>query len=664
MTSIETSLQQAHAHYRIGEYAAAAALLEPLAIAEASAEMLRLLGMARLRLGEHAQAQAYLARAEKIAPTDPWAAMQYGLALQADGLHHAALEKFRRAAALAPLEAAPYSNMSTSLRAIGDHLGAIRAARRGRLRAPGLAAAHYALGTAYLAAGFLGAAQAAFKKTTKLAPEFADGWVNLGVAAYRSGNIFVAKQAMREALRVAPGHHAAAANLGSFMRLTGEAEAGEKLLAETVATSPDAAAARINVAAEYLQEDRATEALALLEAPFPAEMRQHAELQRALALIKLGRIKEALTIIEALGTLPPALEPLKQWRLVLAAAAMGHAAEAGAAAGAMAQALQAPDILPEHRIMAEYDLARFHSKANDPVSAFVHWQKGHDLLAKMQPFSRADHERFVDTTIELFSAARLAGPHAANSAAAPVFIVGMPRSGTTLAEQILAAHRQVHGAGERNTLSQAFYQLGRGNDPAAVRRIAALDAETLTSAGAKYLAELHALDPQASRIVDKMPGNFLYLGLMSLLMPGARVISCLRDPRDIGLSIFTFRFYGTHSYAHDLGDLGWYIGQQRRLMAHWEAALPNPICRVNLSDWVQDFDGTLRRVLEFLDLPYDAACEKFYEVDRRVRTVSRAQVKEKVNARGIGRWRPYAAQLSPLIAALEASGVLPGESES
>jgi hypothetical protein len=83
-----------------------------------------------------------------------------------------------------------------------------------------------------------------------------------------------------------------------------------------------------------------------------------------------------------------------------------------------------------------------------------------------------------------------------------------------------------------------------------------------------------------------------------------------------------------------------------------------------LSDWVQDFDGTLRRVLEFLDLPYDAACEKFYEVDRRVRTVSRAQVKEKVNARGIGRWRPYAAQLSPLIAALEASGVLPGESES
>jgi hypothetical protein len=192
-----------------------------------------------------------------------------------------------------------------------------------------------------------------------------------------------------------------------------------------------------------------------------------------------------------------------------------------------------------------------------------------------------------------------------------------------------------------------------------VRRIAALDATTLNAEAERYLHDLHAVAPGAQRIVDKMPGNFRYLGLAAMMLPGARIIACERDPRDIGLSIFTYRFYGLHSYAHDLSDLGWYIAQQRRLMDHWRAALPNPILTVRLSDWVDDFSGTLRRVLAFLDLPYDPACETFHEGERRVRTVSRAQVKQPVNARGIGRWRGYESQLAPLIAALREGGALP-----
>jgi hypothetical protein len=117
------------------------------------------------------------------------------------------------------------------------------------------------------------------------------------------------------------------------------------------------------------------------------------------------------------------------------------------------------------------------------------------------------------------------------------------------------------------------------------------------------------------------------------------------------------RFYGYHNYAHDLADLGWYIAQHKRLMAHWRAVLPNPILTVRLRDWVEDFAGTLRRVLEFLDLPYDPACETFYNVERRVRTVSRAQVRKPINAQGLGRWRQYEHELAPLIAALREGGV-------
>jgi hypothetical protein len=206
-------------------------------------------------------------------------------------------------------------------------------------------------------------------------------------------------------------------------------------------------------------------------------------------------------------------------------------------------------------------------------------------------------------------------------------------------------------------LGRAFFALGGGNEEAeAVARIAALDAKTLDAAAETYLAELKSLAPDKTRIVDKMPGNFNYLGLVGLLLPAAKIIHCRRDPRDIGLSIFTFRFHGAHGYAHDLADLGWYIGQHDRLMAHWKQALPNPILEVNLSDWVEDFDATLARVLAHVDLPPDPQCARFYEAGSRVRTVSRAQVRQPVNARGLGRWKTYEQELAPLIAELRASG--------
>jgi len=352
------------------------------------------------------------------------------------------------------------------------------------------------------------------------------------------------------------------------------------------------------------------------------------------------------------------------WRFVLLVLAEGDCARACEEAELMEQALAdiGPDAVPEHAIMARFDLAKFWSAQSAPSRAFDQWTAGHKLLARFQPFSREAHLAFIDVSIETFSAARLKdGARATNRDPAPVFVVGMPRSGTTLIEQILGAHRDAHGAGERTTLGNAFAALGGGAEsPASARRIAGLDGDSLDRAAARYLAELHPLNLGATRILDKMPGNSLYLGLVGLMLPGARIIHCVRDPRDIGLSIFTFRFHGAHGYAHDLSDLGWTIGQHDRLMAHWKTALPNPVLTVSLSDWVGDFDGTLERVLAHLDLPPDENCARFYESEGRVRTVSRAQVRQPINARGLGRWRAYASELAPLIAELERAGSLDG----
>ena len=654
--TLKHAVAEAEDLFRRGAFDSVTALLAPVATErERDPAPFRLLGLALLRKGAVADGVTKLRQAYERAPDDPWAALHLGIGLQAAGEVEEAIALFRLAHERMPLDPAPLLNWAGALLALGDPGAAVRQARRARLRAPGMAEAHYVLGQALLAAGRWADAAAASAKAARLTPGFADAWVNLGIAEYRQGHIDAAQEAIRAALRADPANPAAAANLGAFLRLTGGIDEAEQLLRQA-ARQPLAVAARLNLACELLQQERNAEALAILEAERPTDPAVACQwrLQLALALLNTGAAARARAVLEEIGNVPSALRPLLLYRRSLLASAEGDEPAARAHAEAMAAALDAAGeaMLSEERIMAHYDLAKFWSSRSEPDRAFPFWVRAHAILQKLQPFSRQAYRDFVDATIATFSRERLGnGTVASNCDPAPVFIVGMPRSGTTLAEQILAAHPAAHGAGERPALGQVFAELG------GAERIAALDSAALDAAAAPYLRELHALAPGAARIIDKMPGNFRYLGLIALMLPGARIIHCVRDPRDIGLSIFTFRFYGEHPYAHDLADLGWYITQHDRLMAHWREALPNPLFTVRLVDWVEDFSGTLARLLNFLDLPYAAGCERFYEREARVRTVSWAQVRQPVNARGIGRWREYERHLGPLLAELAAGSL-------
>jgi tetratricopeptide (TPR) repeat protein len=656
------ALAEGEARYRAGAYEEAETVFRRLCAGDPDdATALRLLGLCRLRQGQSEEALGLLQKAHSLTVTDPYAQLHYGLGLHAVGRHTEAAIQFRASAKLLPSDPAPYLNLSAALLALGDADGALDAARRARRRAPKLGQASYMVGMAYLAVDRLDEALQAFIAALRDAPDLADAWVNIGVIHYRRDDIEGAKVAMRRALAITPAHAGAAANLAVFLRLTGQVETGEKLLDELLARQPDAAEARINQAVALLSEERPHDALVVLDAkPVPADPRlaRHWRMQRSLALLQTGRAAEAREVVAAIGDVPPELRPLMLWRRALLALANRDVITARGFAIEMEEALAGTAaIIPEHRIMAHFDLGRFWSQQRDPDRTFANWIAGHRLLGRFQPFSREAHRAFVDATIGLFDRHRFVqARRAQNDDPARVFIVGMPRSGTTLAEQIIGAHSQAFGAGERGALHQTVMTLG-GEMPQGVARLVALDRVALERAADKYLSELHALAPNKARIVDKMPGNFNYLGLIGLMLPGARIIHCVRDPRDIGLSIFTFRFYGHHPYAHNLGDLGLYIAEHDRLMAHWRAVLPNPILSVALKDWVEDFAGTLRRVLDFIDLAYDPACERFYESDARVRTVSRSQVRQPVNARGLGRWRQYETQLQPLIAALEEGGV-------
>jgi len=629
-----------------------------------NAQAVRMLGLCRLRLGDVRQAGTLLARAFALAPDDPESRLHHGIGLLAAGHAGEAAVIFRACISLLPRDPAPPLNLAAALLQLGDTSGARLAARRARLRGPGVPEAHYTLGLTELAAGELARAADAFRKASALAPGFAEAWVNLGIVRYRQGNMIAARNAMLRALREVPGHPAATANLAVFLRLVGEAEEADSLLQEALQRDGETAEARVNLATARLNENEAAEALALLDGPPPAAppLALHWHLQRVLALLLLDRATEARTLLDGLGTVPSAFEPLLLWRKALLALADRDLPAARANAEHMETLLAVrQDVVPEHRIMGYFDLGRFWVSRGEPDRAFPLWAEGHRQLARFQPFSRSNYHMFVEATMRQFDHNRLhAGQRAGNTDRAPVFIVGMPRSGTTLMEQILASHHSVHGAGERDALERCFEALGGGTETvAAVNRVAGLAAGTFDAAAGHYLADLHGLAPDTSRIVDKMPGNFRYLGLIALMLPGARIIHCARDPRDVALSIFTFRFYGHHPYAHHIADLGWYIGQYTKLMQHWQTVLPNPILTVRLQDWVDDFDATLRRVLDFLDLPYDAACERFYELERKVSTVSRYQVRSPVNAYGLGRWRRYARHLEPMIGELRLAGIDP-----
>ena len=652
------TLAQAEALCARGAFAEVVALLSVVAtLDEPNAAVFRLLGLAQLGLGTAAACLATMAAAVQREPDDPQVALLYGVALQSAGRIAEAAAQYRRAAEGLPNDAAPLVNWAAALIALGDAKGAIRVAKRGLLLAPQMPQAHYVLGQALLAAGRWAGALAAFRRSTDLNPQFADGWINAGLAEYRLGRMDAAMASMCAALQVDPDNVKAAGNLAVFMRLTGQAGDAERILHQ-VARFAAAADARLSLASGLLEEDRHEEALALLESEQPSDPALVTlwQLQHALALVSIGDAARAGAILDAIGRPPPIYAPMLSWRRVLVAEAEGDIAAARAHARETENALRrnGQDMLPENRIMAHFDLAKFWSAYGERERAFGFWVSGHALLRQIQPFSRAGFRAFVNASITGFSRARLhEGPLASNRDPAPVFIVGMPRSGTTLAEQILGAHPAAHAAGERPELGRLFSALGKGADDAAgAQRVAALDTEVLDAAATRYLAELHALAPEAARIVDKMPANALYLGLITTMLPRARIIHCVRDPRDTGFSIFTYRFYGEHPYAHDLGDLGWYMAQHARLMAHWHEALPTPPLRLSLVDWVADFQGTLARVLDYVGLPYDPACERFFEQEGPVRTVSRKQVREPVNARGLGRWKPYAAQLAPMIAEL------------
>lgn len=236
----------------------------------------------------------------------------------------------------------------------------------------------------------------------------------------------------------------------------------------------------------------------------------------------------------------------------------------------------------------------------------------------------------------------------------PVFVVGMPRSGTTLTEQICASHPAVFGAGELIRLGTVLQTAGFVEKPDGTVKThpQALTAAESRSMASDYLTFLKRHSPSSQRIIDKMPHNFQYVGMVALLFPNARIIHCTRDPIDNCLSCFFNSFNEEHAYNSDLRMLGLYYREYDRLMRHWHTLLPGRIYEASYETMIADQEAETRRLIDFLGLPWDDACLRFYENDRTVTTPSRWQVRQPIYASSVRRWEKYGDKIQPLIDAL------------
>ena len=283
---------------------------------------------------------------------------------------------------------------------------------------------------------------------------------------------------------------------------------------------------------------------------------------------------------------------------------------------------------------------------------------GHFLTAKRvqaYDFDIGSYRERVDALIDLFSPEFLAAKAGyGDPSETPVFVVGMPRSGTTLTEQICSSHPDVHGAGELTKLKRistayGLRQESTGNFGQPVRSMTAAQAK---ASAMDYLVNLRLYSPTAPRVVDKMPHNFELVGLIAILFPNARIIHCRRDAIDNCVSCFVSHFGEAHRYTADLDILGQYYREYYRLMRHWQTVLPGRIFENRYEDLISDQEGQSRRLIDHLGLPWDDACLRFFDKAGSVRTLSRWQVRQPIYTSSVNRWKNYEGKIQPLIDAL------------
>ncbi len=638
-----------------------------------------------LALGELDRAVGCCRMALRLDSRSADAAHNLGRIYLAMGRREDAVAQFHQAVRVRPDFTLAHNSLANTLRELGDIPQAVEHFRRACALAPKRGELHSNLGQILLEHGEAEEALGHCREAVRLLPQMAEAHCNLGNVLRDLGQLTEAKGCYMEALRLNP-------DLGMVYNNLGQALQEEGLLDEAVAwyeraleLEPNCARFLTHLASTFAEQEKSEEALVTFERALridPGYYQAHSGLGSLCR--DLGRYKEAETqyrealrlksdlagahcalgeMAEEMGdqetaeaSLREALRHDSKFPGVYAhLATLLRSRLPDADRQALERLLEDPKVRPLGRANLLHGLASFHDATGDYDRAAECLEQAKTIqraewARRSRLYEPADHERYVEQVLATYSPeffARVRGFGLESER--PVFIFGLPRSGTTLVEQVLASHSQVHGAGELTLAQESFRTLPTvmGLDEAPLECVGRLDATHARRLARRHLDRLQELNRDAARVTDKMPDNYSHLGLLATLFPRAKFIHCRRDLRDIAVSCWMTNFRAIR-WNVDPDAMASRFRTYRRLMDHWGQVLPISILEVHYEETVGDLEAVAHRLVEWCGLEWEPACLAFHEHGRPVRTASVNQVRRPLYKSSLARWKNYERALGPL----------------
>jgi tetratricopeptide (TPR) repeat protein len=639
--------------------------------------------------GKVDQAVACYRRALELKPDFAEAHNNLGNASRDQGKLDDAVGCYRQALELKPDYADAHNNLGVALRDQGKLEEAVVSYRQALKLKRDFAEAHNNLGNALRDHGRVDEAVACYRRALELKPDYADAHNNLGGALRKQSKLDEAVACYRQALKLKPHYADAHNNLGNALREQSKLGEAVACYRWAVELKPDYAEAHTNLGDALTEQGKLDEAVACyrraleLKPDYGAALnnlggalREQGKLDEAIACYRLA-LKQKPDCANAHNNLGCAFEEIgdlhaaeDSFRAALRhnsrfALAHFHLAEllrgklADKDLAAQRQLLEQMALTDAQRLLLHFGLAQVLDARGEYAEAAQHLVRGNALQRSEwrkcgQDYDAKEHESFITQMIRVFTSdffERVSGFGLASEV--PVFVFGLPRSGTTLTEQILASHSQVFGAGELHLARDDFLALGmEPTDAHAFEALARLDSNVAQRVAQRHLSQLRTLNSTAACVVDKMPDNYLYFGLLAVLFPRAKFIHCRRDLRDVSVSCWMTHFRHIR-WANDQEDIAARFYVYQRTMEHWRKVLPVPLLEVDYEETVADLEGVARKLVAWCGLGWEPTCLEFHKAKRCVRTASVVPVRQPVFRTSVGRWTHYERALISLFARLE-----------
>ena len=614
------------------------------------------LGEVLRQSGKKEEAAAALEQAVKLEPNNAQALNNLAITYFEHGKIKLAIENYRRAIELRPDMAEAHNNLGNALRLVGDKEGAIQAYQDALTHRERYPEAYNNLATLLQAQNQLEEAEHALRKAIQQNPRYVEAHNNLASLYVSQQKDVEALRILGDALKFAPTNVQTLLITARIQLRRSNLQAAEQASRAALAQEPENAEG-LTVLGQILHEtDRYDEAMEVLEKAVKANPNNPEALNfYGVALKSVGRLDEAREHI---------LDALRRNHMMYGAYAnlsdlvdfsKGEGEDLFNRMDSIFGSARNPEA--DHLLALHFAYAKALDDRGEHERALQHYITGGKMKRAQLSYNEEETHGFFDGIRaafpkEVFEQRKFHGIPDER----PVFIVGMPRSGSTLAEQILSSHPDVYGAGEVKYLSMALGKL-RDRFPSLPKYPDMMNKVTpaqLDIAAKSYLQMLTATSGTAKRVTDKLLTNYFFVGLINLLFPSAQIIHTQRDPVDTCLSGFTKLFKDDMPHSYDLGELGRYYGKYRELMKHWEEVLPEgALITVQYEDVVADTETQAKRLIEFLGLPWDDKCLDFHKSDRPVKTASVAQVRKPIYKSAVQRWKKYGQGLQPLADAIE-----------